>query len=512
MSAFSEDNKPDMHAEAKGSRQQAPVCSGSLTRILTLLEDLKSTTAGAVLYQYVERMLKELDHEQQTREKTLRFWLRTLLDVYSRHLTPGSSMHVHVSLLQKQLLSPLSSLELRELQRHMDLYAMHITRMELIDEAVLRRALEPVLSYYGDSSFSAEKTSEQSKPVEPGSTVTDESDLEQKTGVETDQPEEVSVSGQESQRQLIQNLIEELLPHNDRDTEQKLASKYRQYLSSQHREAEKVQAKLMQHIQETISENKQFGDMLENVKLGLAEAEEIDDINLLRQSLMEDVEKLGGAYKGLLSKLDEAKNYLKMIESDSQHLSDELARVRLLSMTDELTDLPNRRALMRRLEDEMSRSQRYGFELSLALIDLDWFKNINDEHGHAVGDTVLTCYADQILSTFRHHDMVARYGGEEFAVILPNTDMEGALSALNKVQKEAAATTCHCGDMTMPAPTFSAGLAILQEGDDPESLIKRADDAMYEAKRLGRNRIVVNPQDRLRHHGAGKQPKSNDIS
>jgi diguanylate cyclase (GGDEF)-like protein len=317
---------------------------------------------------------------------------------------------------------------------------------------------------------------------------------------------------QESQRQLIQNLIEELLPHNDQEMEQKLASKYRQYLSSQHREAEKVQAKLMQHIQDTIDENKQFGDMLESVKLGLAEAEEIDDIDLLRQSLMEDVEKLGGAYKGLLNKLVEAKSYLKMIESDSQHLTDELARVRLLSMTDELTDLPNRRALMRRLEDEMSRSQRYGFELSLALIDLDSFKAVNDEHGHAVGDTILVCYAENILSTFRHHDMVARYGGEEFAVILPNTNLRGAMAALHKVQREAASTTCTCGDVEVPAPTFSAGVAVLHQADDAESLLKRADDAMYEAKRLGRNQIVVSPQDRIRSEVSENQARRKDIS
>ena len=201
-----------------------------------------------------------------------------------------------------------------------------------------------------------------------------------------------------------------------------------------------------------------------------------------------------------------------MIESDSQHLTDELARVRLLSMTDELTDLPNRRALMRRLEDEMSRSQRYGFELSLALIDLDSFKAVNDEYGHAVGDTILICYAENILSTFRHHDMVARYGGEEFAVILPNTNLKGAMAALHKVQREAASTSCHCGDAQVPAPTFSAGVAVLHQADDVESLLKRADDAMYEAKRLGRNQIVVNPQDRIRNEVSESHARRKDIS
>ncbi len=465
------------------------VSSGPAGRILNLLDDLKSSTAGMVLYQHVERMLSEHEQEQNNRDQILRFWLRSLLDVYAKHLSPGSSMHLHVKLLQKQLQLPHSSHELKELQRHMDLYALHISRMELIDEAILRRALEPVLSYYSDE-YGGDSALGKIAAEPPA---------------EDEQEGEPAPPQHESQRQLIQNLIEELLPHNDQSTEQKLASKYRQYLSSQHRQAEKVQAKLMQHIQETIDENKQFGDMLENVKLGLAEAEEIDDINLLRQSLMEDVEKLGGAYQGLLGKLAEAKQYLKMIETDSQQLSEELARVRLLSMTDELTDLPNRRALMRRLEDEMSRSQRYGFELALALLDLDSFKVVNDEYGHAVGDTVLACYADQILTTFRHHDMVARYGGEEFSVILPNTDLEGVLSALRKVQEKAAGTICHCGEVDVKVPTFSAGVALLKEDDDVESLLKRADDAMYEAKRLGRNQIIVDRHDRLRAQSASNQ-------
>ncbi|MGM0678649.1 MAG: GGDEF domain-containing protein [Pseudomonadota bacterium] len=364
--------------------------------------------------------------------------------------------------------------------------------MELIDEAVLRRALQPVLSYYSDD--------------DANDSASGEIAAQQPNGKEQD--EEIPSPQHESQRQLIQNLIEELLPRNDQSTEQELASRYRQYLSTQHRQAEKVQAKLMQHIQETIDENKQFGDMLENVKLGLAEAEEIDDINLLRHSLMEDVEKLGGAYQGLLGKLAEAKQYLKMIETDSQQLSEELARVRLLSMTDELTDLPNRRALMRRLEDEVGRSQRYGFHLAVVLLDLDSFKAVNDEYGHVVGDAVLTCYANHILTTFRHHDMVARYGGEEFAVILPNTDLDGVLSALCKVQEKAAETICHCGETDVPAPTFSAGVALLKEGDNIESLLKRVDDAMYEAKRLGRNQIIVDRHDRLRVQSAGNQAES----
>ncbi len=99
-----------------------------------------------------------------------------------------------------------------------------------------------------------------------------------------------------------------------------------------------------------------------------------------------------------------------MLTLDSRHLNEELHRVRELSLTDELTSLPNRRAFMTRVEEEVARVERYGMPLSLAIIDLDSFKRVNDEYGHAAGDEVLRCYATQIFSVFRNHDLVARYG------------------------------------------------------------------------------------------------------
>jgi diguanylate cyclase (GGDEF)-like protein len=165
--------------------------------------------------------------------------------------------------------------------------------------------------------------------------------------------------------------------------------------------------------------------------------------------------------------------------------------VRLLSLTDELTSLPNRRAFMRRLEDEVARVQRYGFPMSFVLIDLDHFKDVNDEYGHAAGDEVLRVYSKNILSIFRHHDMVARYGGEEFAVLLPNTDADGAVRALNKVKKRAAETRWQTNGVMAHVPTFSAGVSLYKPGESTSAFIERADKALYRAKRLGRDRIEL---------------------
>ncbi|TPW12765.1 MAG: diguanylate cyclase [Halothiobacillaceae bacterium] len=183
--------------------------------------------------------------------------------------------------------------------------------------------------------------------------------------------------------------------------------------------------------------------------------------------MITQVSTLQNAHQTLTQRLAETQKYLRLIEADSQQLSEELTRVQLLSLTDELTELPNRRAFIRRLEDEVGRVQRYGNNLPLVIIDIDSFKAINDQHGHTVGDHLLRYYAKEILSVFRHHDLVARYGGEEFAILLPNTDIEGAIRAVAKVQRRAAECTFNQHGQTIPVPTFSAGIASYLPGETP---------------------------------------------
>jgi diguanylate cyclase (GGDEF)-like protein len=150
---------------------------------------------------------------------------------------------------------------------------------------------------------------------------------------------------------------------------------------------------------------------------------------------------------------------------------------------------------MRRLEDEVSRVQRHGYPLGLVLMDLDHFKSVNDLRGHAAGDDVLRSYAKEILSIFRHHDLVARYGGEEFAVILPNTTQEGVISALNKVRQRVEEVGGLRPSEAIELPTFSAGVAEFRPGETPSSLIERADSALYSAKRKGRNCTEISGEE-----------------
>lgn len=259
----------------------------------------------------------------------------------------------------------------------------------------------------------------------------------------------------------------------------------------QHDEMENLQRDFVKQLREVVAENTEFGVHLGLEIDALDEASKINQIEDRKKIILASMKKISESHTELAKKFDAAQNYLSIIESDKQKLSDELDRARMLSLTDDLTSLPNRRAFIRRLDDEVSRVKRYGFPLSLVLIDIDHFKQVNDEYGHSAGDKVLRVYADKILSIFRHHDMIARYGGEEFAVLLPNTDLDGVLRALDKVKANVPKVKIKINGMSIPAPTFSAGVTEYRAPESPSQLIERADHALYRAKRLGRNRIEV---------------------
>ena len=443
-----------------------PAISATAQRVLLILDELKSSRAGAIVYQQIERILKDSEQDHAEREQVFRYWLSSLLNAYSLHLKQDTPLYVQTRLIQKQLQSPLALTEVKSLRRYIDMYTMHSARLQHYDPAVLQKAIQPLLAYYA---------------------------IDNNTS--TDLQETTVAQHRDDERTQHQSGVgdppDELLSPDDPDMERKLASTYRRYLNTQQQNAEKVQQMLAQRIQETIEENRQFGSMLDSVSNGLQEAENMQDVQMLRKCLLEDVGSLSQTHHTLIDKLSETKSYLRVIETDSRKLSDELARVRMLSMTDELTELPNRRAFMRRLEDEVGRTMRYGFRMVLVMLDLDNFKTVNDRFGHAGGDAVLCSYANDILTVFRQHDMVARYGGEEFAVLLPNTDEHGAQAALNKVRRQVKETRCVHEEDVIEIPTFSAGMTMYVNGDAPANLIQRADEALYTAKRLGRNRTEV---------------------
>ncbi len=160
----------------------------------------------------------------------------------------------------------------------------------------------------------------------------------------------------------------------------------------------------------------------------------------------------------------------------------ELAR---LAETDPLTGLANRRAFTKRLNGEVERARRHGHLLTLVILDLDDFKGINDTHGHQVGDHVLAEVGRRLCATSRAGELVARIGGEEFAWILPQVDAAGAMAPVERARADIAGIRV----AGVAGITCSAGVCDLTAARDVDELQRRADRALYSAKRAGRDRV-----------------------
>lgn len=167
-------------------------------------------------------------------------------------------------------------------------------------------------------------------------------------------------------------------------------------------------------------------------------------------------------------------------------------RLQRMVRTDELTGLPNRRALEEQLPRELARARREGSALSVAMLDLDRFKAFNDRHGHLAGDRFLKRAAAAWRQVLRPYDVLARYGGEEFVAILPGCDLATASDVVERLRVA-----------TPGGESCSAGVVEWVLNEHPEVLIGRADTAMYEAKRAGRNRTVAAPRRGKVLNGAG---------
>ena len=173
-------------------------------------------------------------------------------------------------------------------------------------------------------------------------------------------------------------------------------------------------------------------------------------------------------------------------------LADALRINRELAARDELTGLLNRRAMMELMQLEERRSQRSGRPLLLAQLDIDHFKPINDTHGHATGDRALQAFSSAVLNVVRDTDVLARWGGEEFVLMVTDTQCEHARDLLERIRVTVAAMEIPHATGTLRM-TLSAGLAQHVPGQTLEHTLERADQALYTAKALGRNRVSVAP-------------------
>ncbi len=222
----------------------------------------------------------------------------------------------------------------------------------------------------------------------------------------------------------------------------------------------------------------------------IGRATDINTLHTILDEVMRETQSVHNETMQARESILMAQMEVQSAELRIQQLEAELDAVSEKLREDQLTGSLNRRGLEEAFDREVARSDRSGAPLSIAMLDIDNFKDLNDAHGHGVGDDALIHLVDIIKQTLRPTDEVARYGGEEFLILLPETSLEQAAEILTRVQRELT-RRFFMADEKRLVITFSAGIALRIPPENLEALTQRADEAMYQAKREGKNQVVT---------------------
>jgi diguanylate cyclase (GGDEF)-like protein len=213
--------------------------------------------------------------------------------------------------------------------------------------------------------------------------------------------------------------------------------------------------------------------------------EQLDALQVLSREVMGQFELRRGIATLERSVLKQ-EQYIDQLQDYQRELEKVRADFENQSLTDPLTGVHNRRSFDSRFEEEFLRAQRYKVACSLILVDIDYFKQYNDTFGHTAGDEALKAVATLLKADVRIHDLVARYGGEEFAIILPNTDIKGAMVMGERFRRSIQRAAWKHKQLTI-----SVGVGSLRDGTQkPIDLLKESDMALYKAKQSGRNLVI----------------------
>jgi diguanylate cyclase len=231
----------------------------------------------------------------------------------------------------------------------------------------------------------------------------------------------------------------------------------------------------------------EYYSRIESYAQKIRETQDVRDIIGILDEALNETRALHTA-----SEMAIARQQVILAEERIEQLKSELELVNRLVREDQLTGALNRRGLDDALEREAARARRAGAFVCIALIDIDNFKRINDAYGHQVGDIVLVHLVAIIKQTIRSNDLIGRYGGEEFMLILPDSRLDEAVAVLGRLQRRLAEQAICWGEQKLLV-TFSAGIAAHAPAEALEALIRRTDAALYEAKRVGKDRVLVAP-------------------
>ena len=238
-------------------------------------------------------------------------------------------------------------------------------------------------------------------------------------------------------------------------------------------------------IQETVGASDDIAQLKDDVQGHLSEIRKRVEEHQLAETEREELSKQG--YAHIISELTRTQKETLMLKEQLQESQQKMLR-------DPLTGLPNRLAFAERIDVEINRSKRHQTPLCLAMWDVDHFKKVNDSYGHDAGDRVLKLLAKIILTRVRKVDMFARIGGEEFVLLMPDTAIDDALNLNNQLRENLEHSGFHYKGSPCPI-TSSVGIASFEGYDTADQILQKADKALYQSKRDGRNRCTVYTND-----------------
>ncbi len=249
-------------------------------------------------------------------------------------------------------------------------------------------------------------------------------------------------------------------------------------------------AGFVDHLAEFADSTSDYHDKIEVCAARISQAEDITQLEQVLAEVIRETRIIQLNAQRSRDDLRAARQRVGETERRIAELQQELERASTLVRHDQLTGALNRRGLEEAFEKEVGRAQRRQSALCVALLDIDNFKRLNDSLGHDAGDAALIHLATVIRETMRPQDTVARFGGEEFIILLPETPVEDAQTAVVRLQRELTRRIfLHNNDRQLI--TFSAGVTDVRPGDTQASVTKRADEAMYAAKQAGKNRVLI---------------------
>lgn len=249
-----------------------------------------------------------------------------------------------------------------------------------------------------------------------------------------------------------------------------------------------LMATFIDRLGELTESTGEYHNKIDGYSQKIGKAGNMAELSHILKDVMRDTRAIQASAMRSHEEMLNHKKQADVAEAKIRELERELEQVSELVREDQLTGVLNRRGLDETLEREMKRSARGSSPVSIALLDIDNFKRLNDTLGHQAGDLALKHLTKVIKETLRPADTVGRYGGEEFLIVLPDTDLDAAVEAIRRLQRDLTKKFfMHKNERILV--TFSAGVALRSDSEDADDLIARADKAMYRAKLAGKNRV-----------------------